>query len=432
MVNQALYDALSAFAKAACDLIGDRFPASRHVELISEALQHQKQGIYGSPWVLAGQILDRDLQDLPEFKKCLEAVNTDPVLSKTVGHLVGTAHSLVARSYRDIPMSPLFGLLEERPDFSKDDFDRIYLDLERRWYATTTLTTCVIVLERLRLEQPFSLPSGIQMLNATSTGLPHRLDYGRTLKLTQVALCSQFSLPLVVGEPDKAEGSKARDLETAHWDQLEEIVQALQIFKAGSFGIVGTYSIADVSPHSFRFRLSPGSSYHGQYSLSAADVASFIEFWKLFSVGVKKKQMGMAARRFSFSKSRVRFEDRFIDLVIAAEALLLGDSPGESAVKFKTNAAMLGSSPQERQRLLDLFGDAYNLRSKLAHGAADLQDAKIKKLFGTRTPNEFADEFEEALRGVIKIILLDLPYLDLGYDARLAKKLLASDLPKTV
>jgi hypothetical protein len=87
------------------------------------------------------------------------------------------------------------------------------------------------------------------------------------------------------------------------------------------------------------------------------------------------KHLQVAIRRFGYASERRRPEDCLIDLVIAAEAILLAETGdpkyrGEIRYRFATNAALAGASQKlSPDKVFLLFGDAYDQRSSLVHGS---------------------------------------------------------------
>jgi len=91
----------------------------------------------------------------------------------------------------------------------------------------------------------------------------------------------------------------------------------------------------------------------------------------------------VALRRAATSTRRANAEDRLIDLVIAAEAMLLNDE-AELRFKFGLRAAhLLGATPAERRTIFDLFDRAYVARNKVVHGTDKAQiDASLIENLG--------------------------------------------------
>jgi hypothetical protein len=83
----------------------------------------------------------------------------------------------------------------------------------------------------------------------------------------------------------------------------------------------------------------------------------------------------MAMRRLSYAAERTRAEDQIVDLMIAAEALFLegGDDPYKSELRYRLSLRAAQFAPSERWGRHDiyrLFREAYDARSKVAHGGS--------------------------------------------------------------
>lgn len=85
---------------------------------------------------------------------------------------------------------------------------------------------------------------------------------------------------------------------------------------------------------------------------------------------VKRRHFfGLAIRRFADAQRRAAFEDRIIDLSIAAEALFLTQTGSELSFRLQTRAAVwLGKDKTERRDVAARFKRLYDARSKIVHG----------------------------------------------------------------
>lgn len=82
-------------------------------------------------------------------------------------------------------------------------------------------------------------------------------------------------------------------------------------------------------------------------------------------------------RRFAVAWENPFPADALADIVAALERLLVRRETGEVSYKVRIRAShMLGTSSLERQRILEDLRDAYNYRSRVAHGDFVFDDAK--------------------------------------------------------
>lgn len=119
------------------------------------------------------------------------------------------------------------------------------------------------------------------------------------------------------------------------------------------------------------------------------EVTDFLGVWR-FVWGTRLLQqhtgLALAMRRLSYQAQRGRPEDELLDLMIAAEALYLGDLGnanyrGELRYRLALRAALwTGSEPYdlERRDTFTVMRSAYDLRSAVAHGGRpDLSAIKL-------------------------------------------------------
>jgi hypothetical protein len=131
------------------------------------------------------------------------------------------------------------------------------------------------------------------------------------------------------------------------------------------------------------------------------------------SEGCRAGLIESALHRFGLACTRIRDDDRLVDLVIAAEALFLSDSGsdrGELRFRLALRAALLiESAGGDARRTYQAFRRGYNLRSKIVHGGMPQADMLEER--------SFVAEFEELLRLALRHSLA-LP--DHGNDFRRA------------
>lgn len=111
--------------------------------------------------------------------------------------------------------------------------------------------------------------------------------------------------------------------------------------------------------------------------------------------------------RVNQARRRKNLADKAIDLGVACEALLLNDEANKEQISFTLRlraALLLGSSFEERQKLLNFFSSFYSCRSQAAHTGK--LDKKIKVSFrGKVEANQILAEGDEyCIRAINKII----------------------------
>jgi hypothetical protein len=83
----------------------------------------------------------------------------------------------------------------------------------------------------------------------------------------------------------------------------------------------------------------------------------------------ESRRISNAIRRLHFSGSRLRDEDAFVDLMIAAESLYLDEKKEELSLRLALNAILWAdATPENSKAMFNEFKEAYALRSKIVHG----------------------------------------------------------------
>ena len=216
----------------------------------------------------------------------------------------------------------------------------------------------------------------------------------------------------ITSQTRKAREEDLRTQRAVH-DRIEEVVNALRLA-----GIESAYSSAIIHRPSkwafdqdrfFRGRFQPDLFFVS--NLEDPWLDGFAQFWQSFQSAADKKRsfLDLAIRRFGYAHERQRAEDRIIDLMISAEALFLSDYNkdkyvGEIRYRLSLRAALfLASEPESQRTVFRWMRDAYDLRSKLAHGG-DVSSAKLPK--GPHETRLDIEEFVAAIQAYIRLALV--------------------------
>ena len=117
-----------------------------------------------------------------------------------------------------------------------------------------------------------------------------------------------------------------------------------------------------------------------------------------------------AIRRFGYAHERYRSEDKIVDLLVAAEALLLSDGSYTGEVKYRLAhraALFLAEADEVRRIVFKRMGVAYDLRSKLAHGGSYTKKLPEKSDGGIFTLDEFVWQIQDYIRlAILKAVNL--------------------------
>lgn len=111
----------------------------------------------------------------------------------------------------------------------------------------------------------------------------------------------------------------------------------------------------------------------GGFELSEGEVSEFLELWHLLEEGAAR--FSFSIHRFNLACERELLVDRIVDLVISAEALLLGDvdkrSRGELRFRVALRAAKFIEHPKYgEQDIFRIMRQAYDARSAIVHGGS--------------------------------------------------------------
>jgi hypothetical protein len=146
------------------------------------------------------------------------------------------------------------------------------------------------------------------------------------------------------------------------------------------------------------------------YMLEASDTALLETVYREMEKPMSTKfEIGIS--RFNSLYTRGQEADRLIDAVIGLEALYLSGERDELRFRLSIRAAThIGKGdPAERRRVYTLARDAYDLRSKLVHGALHkLDEAKVFTGAAQGAAEAFLEDVTELLRRAIRSILLEV------------------------
>ena len=139
--------------------------------------------------------------------------------------------------------------------------------------------------------------------------------------------------------------------------------------------------------------------YGGNFALSDDEVQDFLHLWHLLER--QDPRFSFNVHRFKLAFDRGLIVDRIVDLVIAAEALFLGDigpkDRGELGYRFAVRAAkFIEHTNYSEQQIYRIMRDAYNVRSAIVHGGSP-GDTRLPDNPSASLTN-FTDTVEELVR----------------------------------
>jgi len=143
-----------------------------------------------------------------------------------------------------------------------------------------------------------------------------------------------------------------------------------------------------------------------RYSFLESEVSELLDLLNDLRTN-RSEALNLGLRRFNLAYTRVRPEDRLLDLMIAFESLFIEDH-GELRYRLSIRtAALLGKSADDRIKIFEDMKRAYDIRSKVVHGerleSKDFdpsQDVPVEKLM-----QDFVPRIEAHLRLSIRTLL---------------------------
>jgi hypothetical protein len=191
----------------------------------------------------------------------------------------------------------------------------------------------------------------------------------------------------------------------------QHVFAALRVLKAGHFAC--PYFV--VEPLSWRpediWGRSPRREGHhtsaGSYVLE--DIPTVQDLYRKIEhcIRTHEPSLDIALRRFERAIEEHTPEDKFIDLMIAAEALFLHDAQQELGYRFSQRIAAFLAAGKDRLVLQRRAKDLYDLRSQLVHGGAPNEIVRVGE---QRIPfGQAVDDTEHLLRTSLLMLLALAP-----------------------
>ncbi len=403
--NPALMSATRAYVRAAIELLAAGPKPPREASWLDE---HWVRSSVRS-WVREVrprvtwpdlQTRTEELHALPAYVTALAALEADSVIAPQLDQIVGSRLTGMSKIDRQSVLDQIaHGTTTETPFvFDESRFVESYLRSESSLYATAV--EIVVIAPTAGLESAPKLRFGEVELDTFSdeeaqalieAGFLQGMPMGNVsiLANTDHVLRLRYTAPRVIGaEALEADQTPRRDVAA----EFTEILNAMRLYKGEPISLPGIMTF---------YRMDRGGSargfgalaplppiYQPTYKLDEPEGAELVALWdQMRDPAVAKREfLGTAARRFTYAGERTRIEDRFVDLIVAAEAMFLGEqeeSTTEIAFRISTRFAHFfeipGTTRRERYEHMKL---AYGIRSKIVHGG------KRKKL---KTPKELED-----------------------------------------
>ncbi len=349
----------------------------------------------------------------PAWENVKSAAADEPRVALQINTLVGTCLSgtrvtldtLVAFAFE--PFMPR-GL----PVFASDVFERRYAVLEEYLVAEDLLFEQTMLISGAQFSEDVALEPGLAVVQIPATDpvlqspmpdiAPTFLTYGigspfgirGTVRFRKRIGDQQLGEPEELLAERQAKEQDAEELRDRFFDALSLVNSAnvqvsRPIFRCLSldFGLGGPLPIGAAIVAFPRFSIDDGR-----------DLSTF---WSALKTN-RQKAVDLAVRRLAYAMERKRPEDRLIDLMIAAEAVLLSDMNPELRFRFALRGAwFVTSDPHRRRRCFDFLKRAYDVRSAIAHGGTPKKEMlRFEGVQGTVA--DVAAQMEHFVRQILR------------------------------
>jgi hypothetical protein len=362
------------------------------------------------------------LRSLPGYEQTEACLTADAIIGPHLDRLVGTTKSASTLHAENIFTSLIYTMLDDqgRLSFTSEKFHDKWEKLadffraDRIAYKSVAPIPYLIVPALpLRLNNELVLDNftedevtrcfQIGLIRPTSLRFP--LIYGetavgirRTGFLTKLVQRGDEPRDLPAGDD---EGSFGRRPYFRDDLVIGDVLSALRLFRHTQIRSTGFASWTD-SPWlagGFEYRVLGQWPYGGRFQFSEGEVPLFLELWHLLER--EAARFVFSIHRFNLAFDRGLLADRIVDLVIAAEALLLSDLDekyrGELRFRFALRAAkFIEHTSYSEHEVYLVMRRAYDARSAIVHGGSP----KDTSLPGNRAADlpTFIDTVEDLVR----------------------------------
>jgi hypothetical protein len=353
------------------------------------------------------------------YSEAIQSLSEDEIISKHLDTPVGTIESSFRLDCDTILRFFVIDILNRLQSLGFDEgvFDTVYEGIEDFFYRDTLEYRCFSPLEGFNMEgEGINLDSNLCVIKFPEEDKKEILKQAAvfgwqswSIVHDEFALEMHVNTPKVVGLIPEVRFEDAPNQIASQ--RFGEVCEALRIFKKGTVGYdrIRVTSTTWV-PHSGTTSYGPNVPRRligPRYTLSKEECKEFVGFWSTYQKvkQLKRNRIETATRRFNFAYERSRPEDRLIDYMIAFETLLSNERVGELSYRLSLRgAALLGTSPEEREGICQALHNGYRERSTIVHEGTHRQTIKLdnnEMLF-----KEFVDVIEGYLRSTIKKFVL--------------------------
>jgi hypothetical protein len=376
---------------------------------------------------------------IAEYRKLLEALETDSIIGPRLGdEIVGGAGLGGGALQPPAVTTDLVVELVARSGGFEQSYEAIRARVEEWLDALRRKDEQVVVLAPLAdvtvARPPIELAEGVVIDELTSEEIGAALAFGSwtvsdfeqpaafslgpptVLIAPTFAVRTSYSAPVVVGGGTHEEVQATITAQEAAALVAQDVLLALRLFKPGRAalrGVVQAIQRPGLQAASASRLPNARSGRAEPYLVGPDDATKVAELYRDMVSARENAVIDAAVRRFGYAADRTRADDEIVDLVIAAESILLSEigrprERGELRFRLSTRAAAFTDGANEHRRAVARFmRKAYDVRSGVVHGG-ELAEGDLRGLTGAPVPvNEFAADLEAVVRdGLQKAVRL--------------------------
>lgn len=338
--------------------------------------------------------VDGELFDsVPEHAACVDRLTLDPLVAKHLGSLVGTRRGAMRLDTEQILRSLLFDSLAEVDDVRFDEtlFENAWQSFADFMSADEFPIKTVAPIPGLRISAPVRLNDELvldfltegEVTRCAQVGVlrPPSESFPLIQKEVAIGLRRAVFMPKLIGDLDS--GGSIDYSDEGHFGRrpsgrddlvVGDVLSAFRLFKSSravAAGIVSWTESEWVSSGIVSTVL--GRWPFGAYEILDSELDQFMQLWQLLEL--EASRLDFSIHRFSLAFDRGYNSDRIVDLVIAAESLLLSDTRtsdrGELRFRFALRAAKFIEHLAYGERdVFRIMRSAYDARSAIVHGGS--------------------------------------------------------------
>ncbi len=340
------------------------------------------------PRRLSAPLTDEWLQSVPGYDRCIEGLRSKPTIAKHLDRLVGTSDAASHLDANTILWALVHAMVNKEGSFvfSDEKFDRKWREFADFFSAETISSKLIAPLPYLLAPFPIHLNNELTLDQLTDPEVTQCCNVGVLRPLSRrfpvivkgaaVGIrritCSRKLIgpgeePGLLSSLDSTDEGTFGNRPTIRDDLIvDDVLSALRLFKHIGVSCTGSVQWCETFPGTgVRYRVLRSTPLGGHFELGAAEVPEFLGLWRLLEGGAGR--LGFIIHRFNLAFDRGLLVDRIVDLVIAAESLLLRDltERGEMRFRFAVRAAKFIEHPHYSERdVFRVMRRAYDARAR--------------------------------------------------------------------